>query len=193
MLGKFTCVLMGDGSLLTQCGNLLVERGHQIIAVATSDNHVARWASEHGIVRLESETIIRAGFQETSFDWFFSIANLRVLPNHVWQAARNGAVNFHDGPLPRHAGLNAPAWAILAGDNQYGVTWHRIMNSVDEGDIYAQRIFDVAEDETSLTLNIKCFEEGLASFGQMIDSIEKKTLTGKPQDLAARSYRKSVV
>ena len=185
---RFTCVLMGDGSLLTQCGNLLLERGHQVAAVVTAQDDIAQWAAEHGIKRLNSEEVIQNGLPQTVADWFFSIANLRLLPNSVWQAAQKGAANFHDGPLPRHAGLNAPAWAILAGDTYYGVTWHALSEEVDKGDIYVQRIFEIAADETSLTLNIKCFEEGLASFGQMVDCIEQNTLAGKPQNPLDRSY-----
>lgn len=186
--GSIPCVLMGDGSLLTQCGNLLLDRGHPIRAVVTSNDEVAGWAAERGLVRLASTEVIRNGLSGIDFDWFFSIANLRVLPGPVWQAARKGAANFHDGPLPRHAGLNAPAWAVLAGDTEYGVTWHALSDRVDEGDIYTQSPFEIAGDETSLTINLKCFEAGLGSFGTLLDSIEAGTLRGKPQHLAERTY-----
>jgi len=55
------------------------------------------------------------------FDWLFSISNLSLIPTALWQAATRRAANFHDGPLPRYAGLNAPAWALLAGETQCGV------------------------------------------------------------------------
>jgi natural product biosynthesis luciferase-like monooxygenase protein len=188
MQGGMTCVLMGDGSLLTQCGNLLLDRGHAVRAVVTTSDEVAAWAAERGLARLASDDVIRDGLAGTEFDWFFSIANLRVLPGSVWQAARKGAVNFHDGPLPRHAGLNAPAWAILAGDIEYGVVWHGLSDRLDEGDIFAESRFEIASDETSLTINMKCFEAGLASFGTLIDAIAAGTLRGKPQQLADRTY-----
>jgi natural product biosynthesis luciferase-like monooxygenase protein len=183
-----SCVLLGDGSLLTQCGNLLLERGHRIDAIITSDDEVAAWAVGRGLTRLSTDKVIRDGLTGLDIDWFFSIANLRVLPSNVWKVARKGAANFHDGPLPMHAGLNAPAWAILAGDTTYGVTWHALSDGVDEGELYAQGFFDIAPDETSLTINMKCFEAGLASFGTMLDGIEAGTLSGTPQDLSRRSY-----
>jgi len=186
--GKVTCVLLGNGSLLSQCGNLLLDRGHRISAVVTSNDDVASWAAERGLVRLETNAVIRDGLTGIDCDWFFSIANLRVLPAKVWQGAKLGAANFHDGLLPRHAGLNAPAWAILAGDANYGVTWHALSDRVDEGDLYAQNHFGIADDETSLTLNMKCFEAGIASFGELVNGIEAGSLAGKPQDLSQRSY-----
>lgn len=42
------------------------------------------------------------------YDWLLSVANLSIIPQPLLDGARRGAVNFHDGPLPRHAGLNAP-------------------------------------------------------------------------------------
>ena len=184
---SISCVLLGDGSLLTQCGNLLLDRGHEIRAVVTSSDEVASWAAERGLARLSTADVLRDGLSALEFDWLFSVANLRVLPGHVWRQARKGAVNFHDGPLPRHAGLNAPAWAILAGDTEYGVTWHAIADEIDQGDIYVQKLFDIADDETSLTINMKCFEAGIASFGELVDAIQSGTAAGQPQGRSAIS------
>ncbi|MGO4841921.1 formyltransferase family protein, partial [Rhizobiaceae sp. 2RAB30] len=89
------------------------------------------------------------------YDWLFSAANLRMIPDAVWRKARSGAANFHDGPLPRYAGLNAPAWAILEGETSHGVTWHALASGVDEGGIYVKQSFDIAPDETALMLNTK--------------------------------------
>jgi natural product biosynthesis luciferase-like monooxygenase protein len=185
---SITCVLIGDGSLLTQCGSLLLERGHQVRAVVTSNDEVAAWADERGLLRLASDQVLRDGLSDVDFDWLFSIANLRVLPEAVWRVAGKGAVNFHDGPLPRHAGLNAPSWAILEGDTDYGVTWHALSDGIDEGDIYTQGFFEIAGDEIALTINMKCFEAGLASFGALIDGLETGTLQGQRQDPAQRTY-----
>ena len=77
-------------------------------------------------------------------DWLLSIANLSLIPAAVLALATQGAVNFHDGPLPRYAGLNAPVWAILNGEAQHGITWHLIAGGIDEGDILEQRLFDIA-------------------------------------------------
>ena len=74
---------------------------------------------------------------DVAFDWLFSIANLEMIPESVLARAKAGAVNFHDGPLPRYAGLNAPVWAILAGETAHGITWHMIEGGIDEGDVLA--------------------------------------------------------
>ena len=61
-----------------------------------------------------------------------------MIPDPVLALAARGAINFHDGPLPRYAGLNAPVWAILNREPAHGVTWHLIEGGIDEGDIHPE-------------------------------------------------------
>jgi natural product biosynthesis luciferase-like monooxygenase protein len=185
---KVTTVLMGNGSLLIQCGDVLVDRGHAISAVVTSSDQVSAWARKSDIRVIAPDADLGRAVSDLDFDWFFSIANLRIVPEAVWQRATKGAANFHDGPLPRHAGLNAPAWAILAGEQSYGVTWHAMTSAVDEGDVYTQSLFEIGSDETSITLNTKCFEAGISTFIELIGLIENGAPVRRRQDLTERTY-----
>ena len=58
-------------------------------------------------------------------------------------------------------GLNTPAWAILRGHAEHGITWHWMTDAVDAGRIIAQRRFRIADDETALTLNARCFDAAI--------------------------------
>lgn len=185
---SFRCLLIGDGSLLVECGTLLLARGHRVETVVTTNDSIIEWAHE-----VEAEVVPPgAGSVDVlaarKFDWIFSIANLSLIPAALWQSATQDAVNFHDSLLPRYAGLNAPAWALLAGESTHGVTWHAISDGIDEGDIYLQRSIDVDEDETALTLNAKCFEAGIASFADLIDQIQAGTTQPLVQTPDKRTY-----
>ena len=181
------CVLMGDQSLLSACGDVLIRRGHEIRAVVTENASVAAWASDRAIAVSAPGDGLAGWLKDHDHDWFFSIANLRALPDAVWRQAQRGAINFHDGPLPRYAGLNAPVWAILNGETTFGVTWHEITCDIDAGDIYVQRQFDIAPDETAFTLNSKCFEAAIASFETLADALGAGVPVTRPQDLGART------
>jgi len=185
---SLNCLLIGDGSLLIQCGTLLLAHGHAIVCIVTSNDAVAEWARDSGIEVVAPGRGLADRLAGKSYEWLFSIANQSLIPSAVWQAATIGAANFHDGPLPRHAGLNAPAWALLAGETRYGVTWLALSDAVDEGDIYVQSTFDIDDHETVLTLNAKCFDAGIASFEELVGLIESGKLEGRPQDLRERSY-----
>ena len=183
-----TCLLMGEESLLVQCGSTLIDRGHAIVGVIAGTPAIAAWARDIGATVIEPGPGLAGRVQGLAYDWFFSIANLKLVPKAIWQGAGKGSANFHDGPLPRFAGLNTPAWAILAGETHYGVTWHALSEGIDEGDIYTQSAFSIEPDDTALTMNTKCFAAGISSFGDLLDRIEQRTLTGIPQDFSTRTY-----
>jgi len=185
---KLSCLLVGDETLCIQCGEIVRQRGHEIVAVVTSSKAVADWAAASQIPSLALSEITESWVDGVAFDWLFSIANLKVLPDFLWKKASSGAVNFHDGPLPDMAGLNTPAWAILEGRQTHGITWHAMTSGIDEGDIYLTHNFGIDDEETSLTLNTKCLEAGMATFGPLVDGLAGNTLEAKPQDLQGRRY-----
>ncbi|WP_343245477.1 formyltransferase family protein [Sulfitobacter faviae] len=90
--------------------------------------------------------------------------------------------------MPRYAGLNTPAWAIINGEARHGVSWHLIETGVDTGDLLAQRDVDIAADETAFSLNSKCYAAGMESFGEVLAQLESGSLQATAQDLSQRSY-----
>jgi natural product biosynthesis luciferase-like monooxygenase protein len=106
----------------------------------------------------------------------------------VLALAARGAVNFHDGPLPDYAGLNAPVWALLNGETRHGVTWHLIGGGVDDGAILEQRMVGIAPDETALTLNAKCYAAAIESFQSVVAALEGGVLSTTEQDPSRRRY-----
>lgn len=184
----FSCVLIGNESLLVQCGKLILDRGNSIGAIVTSNDAARDWAAQNSIPTVEWGQSLERSLETIEYDYLFSIANLRIIPTLVWRKARLGAINFHDGPLPRSAGLNAPAWAIIEGETRFGVTWHEINDGVDEGCIHMQADFEISGDDTSLSLNTKCFAAGIDSFAALLDAIAGSSLPRIAQDLSVRRY-----
>ncbi|MGK0498673.1 MAG: methionyl-tRNA formyltransferase [Oceanicoccus sp.] len=107
---RFECLLIGEQSLLVQCGDYLLGDGHQIVAVVAENEAIVDWSIKHNITSFPSvKELIQSSFLDTaSFDYLFSITNLKILPDALLAKAKSYAINFHDGPLPRYAGLNAP-------------------------------------------------------------------------------------
>ncbi|SLN42764.1 Dimodular nonribosomal peptide synthase [Roseovarius gaetbuli] len=183
-----TALLIGNESLALNCGEAWLGRGHEIAAVVTRNPDVRAWATAKGLPLIAPGAGLSEALSGVSFDWLLSIANLSVLPESVLAKATKGAVNFHDGPLPRYAGLNAPVWALIEGEARHGITWHLIEGGVDEGRIIEQRLFDIAADDTAFTLNAKCYGAALDSFPTVMDQLERGLPGAVTQDLDARSY-----
>ena len=151
----FSCLILGDESLTIACADMIVSGGHRVVAVVSTDADVRAWAQAQGVA-VYSRPADLTGADLPTFDWLLSIANLRIIPEAVLALPTKGAVNFHDGPLPRYAGLNTPAWAIINGEAQHGVSWHMIEGGVDEGDLLAQELIEIAAASIPRAWSMRC-------------------------------------
>jgi methionyl-tRNA formyltransferase len=61
------------------------------------------------------------------------------LPESVLRLPRFGAINVHSSLLPRYRGPAPVLWAIRNGDEEIGLTVHRMDENFDTGPILAQR------------------------------------------------------
>ena len=174
-------LLIGNESLTAECGNSWLDRGHTISAVITREPKVAEWATGHGIRVIAPGAGLAGRVAGLAVDWVLSVANLSLVPPEVLACARQGGVNFHDGPLPGYAGLNAPVWAMLAGETQHGITWHLMTAGIDEGEVLATRMFDLAPDDTAFTVNARCFAAAVESFPEVMAALEAGGHPRQPQ------------
>jgi methionyl-tRNA formyltransferase len=186
-LQRFRACLIGADSLLLECGDILRERGHEIVAVISDAERVQRWAGERGLRGLGLHEYLEA-LRDESFEYLFAITHLAILPEAALGLPTRAAINFHDGPLPRYAGLNAPAWALMAGEREYGISFHEIKGGIDEGDLLKQKRFELLPDETSLSLNTRNFGLAIEAFGELVDELAEDKVVRTRQDLSARSY-----
>ena len=183
---KFSAILIGNETLTAHCGETLLARGHGLAAVVTQSADVRAWAQGKGLRVEEQGPGLAERLAGTEVGWLLSVANLVMIPPAILQLAGRGAVNFHDGPLPRYAGLNAPVWAILNGETQHGISWHLIEGGVDEGDVLEARSFEIQSTDTALTLNTRCFEAAMESFPALLGQLETGDLRRQKQDLTQR-------
>ena len=186
-MARFSSILIGNEALLVQCGQILLERGHTISAVVTRTQSIANWARENGIPAEQPGRNLAIRLGQTKVDWLFSIANLSLIPEDVLALASRGAINFHDGPLPAYAGLNAPVWALLNGEREHGITWHMITEEVDAGEIVMRQAITIDDDETAFTLNAKCFAAAIESFVPLVETLEAGSLSKEIQDFSMRT------
>ncbi|MCX5402281.1 formyltransferase family protein [Streptomyces sp. NBC_00102] len=80
------------------------------------------------------------------------LIGMDVVPATVLDAPRTGTVNAHNGALPAYRGMDAVAWAVLAGDRPV-CSVHTVTEAVDAGDVLAQR--EVPADSPDLRQAVK--------------------------------------
>jgi natural product biosynthesis luciferase-like monooxygenase protein len=181
-----SALLIGNESLTLDCGKRWLERGHTLAAVVTREPRVAAWASGAGLRVIAPGAGLVERTAGIAVDWVLSVANLSLVPEAVMALARQGGVNFHDGPLPGYAGLNAPVWALLNGETTHAITWHLMTGGIDEGEVLATRSFPIEADDTAFTLNARCFAAAVDSFPEVITAMEAG---GHPRHPQAQGVR----
>ncbi len=181
-------VFVGSDTLLLQCVEHWRSLGHEVVAVATDTDKVRRFCAEQGLRCLDATGDLAGQLAGQACDHLFAITWLRLLPAAVLRLPKAGAINFHDGPLPRYAGLNATCWAILQGEREHGVTWHRIEAEADTGAILVQQQFAIDADDTAFTLNARCFAVAQETFATLCEQLGAGALQPRAQELGQRSY-----
>lgn len=181
-----TALLIGNESLTVECGKRWLERGHALAAVVTREPKVASWAAHAGLRVIAPGAGLVERTAGLAVDWLLSVANLSVVPAPVLALARAGGVNFHDGPLPGYAGLNAPVWALLNGETTHAITWHLMTGGIDEGDVLAIRSFAIEADDSAFTLNARCFAAAVDSFAEVMTAMEAGGQPRQPQGAGPR-------
>ncbi|WP_260185960.1 amino acid adenylation domain-containing protein, partial [Paraburkholderia atlantica] len=187
-LSKVSSVIVGSGTLAIRCAQLAQERGHVIRAVLCADSRFSEWATGANILCCSSVDELSTFIDIEPVEYIFSVANPFILPVGMLRQARQGAFNYHDGPLPQYAGTHATSWALLAGESEYAITWHCMDQGVDTGDVVVRRQVLITPTDTAFTLNIRCYEAAIEGFRELLIGLTDGALDIRPQRMLDRSY-----
>lgn len=185
---KISCYLIGEDSLLIQCGSILLERGHTIFGVISPLDSVKTWAISHNLTYFSCFHQFACSNNLIEVDYIFSIVNNYILSEKIINLARKEVINYHDSLLPKYAGLNSTTWAIINDEQYHGVTWHKVTNKIDAGDVLKQDKVQIFENDTVFTLNLRCYEQAIISFTALLKDIEEENLSLIKQNFQDRSY-----
>jgi methionyl-tRNA formyltransferase len=114
-----------------------------------------------------------------------SAANAFLFPPEVVRKQNLRFVNFHNSLLPAHPGRNAPTWSIFAMDQETGVTWHRINETLDNGGVILQSKFPISPDVTGLELTRMCMDRGIETFRGLAPKLISGEFEERAQDRSA--------
>ncbi|MEI7194930.1 bifunctional UDP-4-amino-4-deoxy-L-arabinose formyltransferase/UDP-glucuronic acid oxidase ArnA [Pectobacterium versatile] len=175
--------------------------GYEIQAVFThsdapGENHfygsVAKAAAEMDVPVFAPEDINHPlwvnRIRELAPDVIFSFYYRTLLSNDILQLPAFGAFNLHGSLLPRYRGRAPVNWVLVNGETQTGVTLHKMVSRADAGDIVAQSVVAIDDDDTALTLHGKCRTAAAALLAQQLPLIRSREITLTLQDESRASY-----
>lgn len=113
-------------------------------------------------------------------DLLVVVAYGQIIPRSVLSIPRLGAINVHASLLPRWRGAAPIARAILAGDDETGVTIMRMDEQLDHGPILAVKATRVGETEDAVALTGRLAEVGARL---LVETLERlKSIEPSEQD-----------
>ncbi len=175
-----SCVFLGSGQQLVACAEKWLAKGHRVLGVVSDCPEVSVWTKRRGVARIgtSADEDQLKWLRREPFDYLFSVVNHAIASAEVLATPQRLAINYHDSPLPRYAGFNATAWAIMDGQSTHAVTWHEMTAAVDGGRILLQQTIEIRDDDTAFTLGVKCAEAGVETFAALIEKLEDADFRG---------------
>jgi methionyl-tRNA formyltransferase len=106
-------------------------------------------------------------------DLFVVVAYGQIIPRSVLSIPTRGAINVHASLLPRHRGAAPVAHAILAGDQETGVTIMRMDEQLDHGPILATRVTEIGARDDGVALTSRLAEMGALLLVETLERLDE--------------------
>lgn len=197
-------VFMGTPEFAVPSLAALVSGGYEISAVYTREDQpagrgqrleqspVKQFALEQGLRIEQPRTLRSAASQEVlaglAPDLIVVAAFGLILPQLVLDLPRFGCVNVHGSLLPRHRGAAPIAAAILAGDEEAGITIMKMDAGVDTGPMLARASASIAPNDTTGSLTRKLAQLGAGLLVRTLPGWLSGEIPGVPQHEQGATY-----
>jgi methionyl-tRNA formyltransferase len=112
----------------------------------------------------------------------------QILPVALLEGPRFGGVNVHASVLPRWRGAAPVAAAILAGDEETGVSIMRMEAGLDTGPVYAVRALPIGPGVTTPDLTADLARIGANLLVEVLAGLDDGSAIAEPQDESQATY-----
>ena len=162
---------------------LLQDPRYTIVFVAVRasmpDPKLTEMAKRHGIPLLCPASINSdqslAEIGRFGADLHVSMSYDQILREPVLKLPPRGTLNCHAGALPFYRGRNPLTWAIINGEEEFGVTVHWVDLGIDTGDIVRQVKTPIRAADTYATLLASAEELCASTLVQAISDVYEGT------------------
>jgi len=153
---------------------------------------VARTAAELGVSVYAPEDVnhplwverIKAMAPQVIFSFHYR----QMLSEEILNIAEQGAFNLHASLLPAYRGRAPLNWVLVNGEEETGVTLHRMVKRADAGAIIAQQRVVIAPQDNALTLHRKLCLNSAELLSSSLPAILKGNITQTEQDESKATY-----
>jgi methionyl-tRNA formyltransferase len=177
---------------------------YQIVAVVTQPDQatgrgrrvepspIKKTALAHDLPLLQPPSLRRpeatAELKELAPDVIVVAAFGQILPTEVLAIPPHGCLNVHASLLPRYRGAAPIAAAILAGEEQTGITLMLMDEEMDTGPILAQAECKIEPQDTTGSLSVKLAHLGVDLLVETLPCWLDGRIAPQPQDDSLATY-----
>ena len=180
---KDKLVFIGTSIMMLKCIDIAVKDFKTIFVITTDKKIKKKYKKLIKFISINDIKKVRP-------DYLFSILNNKILSRSHLASVEKYSLNFHDGPLPKYAGMFSSSWAIINNEKTHGVCWHKIVNKIDAGDILEEKKFKIKKNDTAYDIDTKGTMLGINLFKKIIKDLIKNKFFFKKQNLKKRTYFK---
>ncbi len=197
-------VFFGTPAFAVPTLDALARSAHQLVAVVSqpdrprgrgqrvSDGPVKARARALGVPVLQPERLRDPAFLEALAavkpDLGVVAAYGKLLPASVLELPRLGLINVHASLLPKYRGAAPVHRAVMAGENETGVTIMRVVQALDAGPMLARVVRPIGSDDTSDEVERDLAVLGADLLVHVVDRLAAGPIEEVPQDERLETY-----
>ena len=192
-----TCVQIGKS-----CIEAVISSGGRFDLLLTLNDHKSQKksgrvylddiANKNGIPLYKLNHINDADVAEVvkkyDIDWLFVIGWSQIASADFLNVPRKGVIGAHPTLLPTGRGRAAVPWAIIKGLDKTGVTFFKMDEGVDTGEILDQLEIPVSSDEMATTLYNKVNKAHVELIMHIWPKLIEDKIIGVKQDESLATY-----
>lgn len=188
-------LFMGTPDIAAGSLDKLVEEGFEVVGAVTREDKpkgrghktvptdVKVVAQKHSIPVFQPQTLkngeLKPVLEELKPELIVVVAYGRILPKYVLDYPKYGCINMHASKLPKYRGAAPVQRAVIDGERETAATVMLMDEGLDTGDILAEKLIKIGEDETSGELFDRMTAVGAELLCETIPNIDK--ITPRPQ------------
>ena len=180
MIGYTRVVLIGFGKIAFDCLKIVKNNFKGKIDFVKYENEFFEINTINSIKyhNLKTKNEVTNFFKNIDEECLvISCNNNYLFTNEIINKKNLFLINFHNALLPLNKGRNAQTWSIFNEDEITGVTWHKIVEKVDNGDILVQKKVDLIGIEKAINLTRTLMNLGAETFSHIFPKILNNTIT----------------
>ena len=167
------------------------KRGNKFI-----ESEVSVLAKQHAIPLYKPDDLIKDPMLDEirliNADYLIVIAYGKMLPDWLIEIPKICSINVHFSLLPKYRGASPIQSALLNGDKKTGITYIKISNELDAGDIISSYEIDIKDSDNKLTLEDNLTSLCINNISNVLSNISKKGISLNEQDHASATYCRKI-